>query len=266
MRLFLSALLLSVSAACLSAETKLILKRAGTASSFESPQITVPAGERVIFSTPIVSGDVWVKDGKPIPDGLGPLYIIESARPRDSGRYWVTYISDGISDSQEVMLTVVGNEGMGEGPHVETFTTRGTAGPGSASLVVGFVISAKPGQPNATKRVLVRAVGPTLADFGVTGFLKAPILAVYDSKGQLYQTTPRDASEIADAHMKTGAFPLKPNAGDAVMILTLKPGAYTAQVSSNQGTGFVVMDVHEFPPEPDFDPRHRPDSRDGVKK
>lgn len=203
----------------------------------------------MIFSTPILSGDVWLKDGKPIPDGLGPLFIIESARPRDTGRYRVTYISDGISESQEIMLTVVGMDGMSEGPHMETFTTRGTAGPGSASLVVGFVISAKPGQPTVTKRVLVRAVGPTLVDFGVTGFLKAPILAVYNAAGQPCPSTPRDASEIADAHMKTGAFPLKPNAGDAVMILTLSPGAYTAQVSSNQGTGFVVVDVHEFPVE-----------------
>lgn len=249
MRLLFSALLSVFSAACLSAETKLILQRAGTTSSFESPQITVPAGERVIFSTPIVSGDVWLKDGKPLPDGLGPLYIIESARIRDSGRYRVSFISDGISESQEVLLTVVGMEGNSDGPHVETFTTRGTAGPGSASLVVGFVISAKPGQPSMTKRVLVRAVGPTLADFGVTGFLKAPLLAVYDSKGNPCQSTPRSPSELADAHMKTGAFPLKPNAGDAVMVMTLKPGAYTAQVSSNQGTGFVVVDVHEFPPE-----------------
>jgi hypothetical protein len=249
MRLILLAFLLPITAICLSAETKLVLKRAGTASSFESPQITVPAGERIIFSTPIVSGDVWLKDGKPIPGGLGPLFIIESARPRDSGRYRVTFISDGISESQEVLLTVVGMDGLSEGPHMETFTTRGTAGPGSASLVVGFVISAKVGEPSATKRVLVRAVGPTLADFGVTGFLKAPLLAVYNSAGQPCPSTPRNSSEVAEAHMKTGAFPLKANGGDAVMILTLTPGAYTAQVSSNQGTGFVVVDVHEFPPE-----------------
>lgn len=239
----------SILATCLSAETKLVLKRAGSASSFETTQITVPAGERIILSTPIVSGDVWLKDGKPIPDGLGPIFIIESARPRDSGRYRVTFISDGISESEEVLLTVVGMEGMSEGPRVETFTTRGTAGPGSASLVVGFVIGAMRDQPSVTKRVLVRAVGPTLANFGVTGFLKAPLLAVYNSAGQLCTSTPRNSSEIAEAHLKTGAFPLKPDAGDAVMILTLTPGAYTAQVSSNQATGFVVVDVHEFPPE-----------------
>lgn len=249
MRALPVALLLPLSAACLCAETKLVLNKVSAATAFDSPQITVPAGERVILTTPVVSGDVWLKDGRPVPDGLGPVLVIEAARPSDSGRYRVSYVSDGITESQELQLTVLGLDGVDTSPRMRTFTTRGIAGAGAQSLVAGFVVSESPGNPTATKRVLVRAVGPTLLEFGITNFLPDPRLHVYDANGNACEPSSTDSLAIADAHLKTGAFPLKPGATDAVQILTLKPGSYTAQVSAPAAdvTGLVILDVNEIP-------------------
>lgn len=245
-----SALLLTVFAAGLSAETKIVLRKAGAAAAFEMPQLTVPAGERIIFSTPIVSGDVWLKDGHPIPDAFNPSFVIESAKPSDSGRYSVNYVSDDINESQTVVLTVVPMDGSNATQRLETFTTRGIAGEGVQSLITGFVVSEVPNQPSATKRILLRAVGPTLEEFGVVGFLSTPTLKVFDQSGKEYTSTTTNPTELASAQLRTGAFPLKPNAGDAVMLLTLPAGAYTAQVSSTGGaSGLVVFDVYEVPPD-----------------
>ena len=250
MRLTLLALLLPFTAACLCAETKLVLKKAGVDSLFDLPQVTVPAGERVVLSTPIKSGDVWLKDGHPLPGGFGQTFVIESARPRDSGHYRVSFMSDDVTESQELILTVAPNDAAAGGGRLQTFTTRGIAGMGTQALIAGFVVSETPGQPSATKRVMVRAVGPTLEEFGVTGFLTDPHLSVYDQTGQRCTASTSDAVDIAQAHLKTGAFPLKPGAADVVLLLSLKAGAYTAQVSSEQGSGLVVFDVYELPEDP----------------
>lgn len=249
MKFFSYALLLSICAASLCAETKLVLRKAGASASFEVPQMTIPAGERVILSTPIVSGDVWLKNGRPIPNALGPVFIIESASPRDNGRYRVTFISDEITESQEIQLTVLTVSGAAQGSRLQTFSTRGIAGAGNQSMVAGFVVSETPGQPTATKRLMVRAVGPSLEEYGVTGFLAHPRLSVYNQTGDLCLPAKVDALEIAQAHLKTGAFPLKVNSADVVLLLTLPAGAYTAQISAAEGSGLVVLDVTEIPPD-----------------
>lgn len=250
MKFTAAAFLLLLSGASLFGETKLVLKKAGAESLFDVPQITVPAGERVVLTTPILSGDVWLKDGRPLPNGFGQTLVIESARPNDSGRYRVSFVSDDISDSQELILTVAPIAATAGGPRMQTFTTRGIAGAGAQSLVAGFVVSETPGQPTATKRVMVRAVGPTLEEFGVTAFLAAPRLSVFNQAGERVEPSVASPVEIAQAHLKTGAFPLKPNAADVVLLLTLHAGAYTAQVSADQGNGFVVLDIHELPEDP----------------
>lgn len=46
-----------------------------------------------------------------------------------------------------------------------------------AILIGGFIIEAPPG---VTKRVLIRAIGPSLGEYGVSGALADTVLAVYD--------------------------------------------------------------------------------------
>ena len=57
-----------------------------------------------------------------------------------------------------------------------------------------------------------------------------------------------DALALADATLRSGAFPLKPNAGDIVQLYTVPAGAYTAQVSAPRDeSGVVILDVYDVP-------------------
>ena len=156
MRHFLPALLLAAGLTSLQAETKLTLNKTGVAAALDTQQVTVPAGERVVLAIPVLSGNVWFKDGSPIPGANGRVLIINAARPEDSGLYRVGYLGIHSVDSQAVSLTVIGKAAP-VAPRLLAFATRGIAGAGEHALTAGFIIGE--GGTGSTKRVLVRAVG-----------------------------------------------------------------------------------------------------------
>jgi hypothetical protein len=102
--------------------------------------------------------------------------------------------------------------------------------------------------------MLVRAIGPTLTAFGVAGALADPRLRVFNGDTRLaendnWSAVSAETTATAQAARDTGAFALANGSKDAAMILTLAPGAYTAQVSSadGTGTGVALIEVYEVP-------------------
>jgi hypothetical protein len=116
-----------------------------------------------------------------------------------------------------------------------------------APVTVGFVL----GGSTATT-VLVRAVGPALSQFGVTDTLADPQLTLYQSNA----TSPRATNDnwgtpaaISNVFAAVGAFALSNGSKDAALLLTLPPGAYSAQIANaGAGTGTVLAEVYEVPP------------------
>ncbi|HVU35120.1 MAG TPA: hypothetical protein VHE61_16925 [Opitutaceae bacterium] len=108
-------------------------------------------------------------------------------------------------------------------------------------LIAGFVVGG-----TAPKQILVRAVGPTLSQYGVTGFLPNPSVQVYSGSKLVAQNEDwgGDAT-ISAAATKVGAFALPANSTDGAVLLTLSPGAYTAEVGTNGGDGIALVEVYD---------------------
>jgi hypothetical protein len=134
-------------------------------------------------------------------------------------------------------------------PRLSNIATRGRVGStGEDLLIAGIVVTG-----NAPKRLLIRAVGPTLGSFGVSGALADPVLTLLS--GQTTLQTNDDwgapgigltASDISAAAVAVGAFALQTSSRDACLLLTLQPGSYTAQVSGKSGTtGIALIEVYE---------------------
>jgi hypothetical protein len=124
-------------------------------------------------------------------------------------------------------------------------STRGRAGLGDEVLIAGFIISG-----NSPRQVLVRAVGPTLADYGVSGVVADPVLALYSGSTKIAESdnwgVESAAATIAATATRLGAFNLPATSKDAVLLVTLDPGAYTAQVSGAGGTtGVALVEVYD---------------------
>lgn len=126
-------------------------------------------------------------------------------------------------------------------------SVRSVVGTGSNTLIAGFVVS------TGAKSVLIRAIGPTLSVFGVTGQVEDPKLSVFDSSQKLiaendnWGSSTVSAAMISSAAASVGAFALGPLTKDSSLLLSLEAGSYTVQVSGvNGGTGVALVEVYEM--------------------
>lgn len=126
-------------------------------------------------------------------------------------------------------------------------SSRGFIGSGESVLLSGVVVRGP-----SPKQFLIRAIGPGLADFGVTGALPDPVLSVVASDGALLASNTRwetasGAGQMAVAGAAVGAFPMAAGSADSALIMTLPPGGYTFLVSSASAvTGVGLIEVYEL--------------------
>ena len=127
------------------------------------------------------------------------------------------------------------------GARLANISTRGQVGTDADNLFGGFVIS------GGSKTVLVRAVGPGLAAFGVGGTLPDPTLTVFDAGGVAVARNDNWSPADGGTFGLVGAFPLTAGSRDAVIVTTLQPGGYTAQISGlgSPNTGVAILEIYD---------------------
>ena len=137
---------------------------------------------------------------------------------------------------------------------ISSHTTRATVYPGGAgTVIVAFNVGGA-----SPVRLLIRGVGPGLAS---SGALSDPALALYDSQGTLIaqntgwgtQTAltsaqlSTSASDVAYAASEAGAPPLQAGSSDSALVVTLAPGTYSIQITSQSGgSGTVSAEVYQY--------------------
>ena len=126
-------------------------------------------------------------------------------------------------------------------------STRAYVHTGDGVLIGGFVVSGP-----AYKRMLIRAVGPTLGAFGVGNALTDPVLTVYSGSDTVASNdrwgVSSNATAIAAASSRAGAFALASTSEDAALLITLPPGAYTVEVKGkDNGEGVALLEIYDLP-------------------
>ncbi len=136
------------------------------------------------------------------------------------------------------------NAPVGSAQRLVSISTRAYVGTGDETLTAGISISG-----NAPKRVLIRAIGPTLGSFGVSGVLPDPVLTLYSGTTAIAQNDDwGGGSDIIQAGVRMSAFALPSDSKDACILITLAPGTYSAQVSGKAGAaGVALVEVYEIP-------------------
>ena len=167
--------------------------------------------------------------------------------PKELGSAQITVTAtdiDGASVAQMFVVTMTSYP-----VHLANISTRVVVGANDAALIGGFIIGG-----DAPKRVVIRAIGPSLADAGLTNFLSDPTLEVHDGTGALLASNDnwQDAAnqqEIVDL----GLAPTNPNESAVLMNLPSSANAvgYTAVIHGVGGSGGLglveVYDVDSGP-------------------
>jgi hypothetical protein len=190
----------------------------------------------------------WRKDGATISGATSATFSINAIQAADAGAYTcVVTNSTGTVTTASATLSLAAATDPEPLPtaHVINLAVRARVGGEAGSPTVGFVVDGK----GAGKRMVVRAVGPTLSSaFGVPGTLRDPRLQLWSG------STVRAANDnwlAADAAAFTavGAFPLASGSGDAAIVTTLAAGAYTTPVSdATGGSGVVLIECYDAAP------------------
>jgi uncharacterized protein (DUF1800 family) len=121
-----------------------------------------------------------------------------------------------------------------------------------AQTSFGFIVS--PG--SGTRELLIRAIGPGLSQFGVTGLLSDPNLSVYNTTSSPQQLVAQNddwssgnATSLSLSFTAAGAFALPNPSKDAAVVANFPPGNYGIQVTGNNGgTGTALVEIYDITP------------------
>ncbi|BET66591.1 hypothetical protein ASA1KI_15090 [Opitutales bacterium ASA1] len=197
----------------------------------------------------------WQLDGVDIPGATGSTYALRRAQAFHAGSYRVVVSNeDGSATSQSVNVAVA--PATTSDARLMNISTRGLSRLDSEVLIPGFVING-----TGTKRVLVRAVGPALAEFGVAGTLADPTMTLLKLNTSVQPAAyepvasnddwsdAANAADIASAVDLVGAFALTPGSTDAALLVDLPAGQYSVVANGvNNTTGVAIVEVYDADP------------------
>jgi hypothetical protein len=111
---------------------------------------------------------------------------------------------------------------------------------GDNTLIGGFIVTG-----NVPKRVIVRAIGPSLTSLGIPGALADPVLELH-GPGSFVTITNDNWRDTQETEIEaTGVAPS--NDLESAIVAMLPPGAYTAVVrGDNGGTGVGLVEAYDL--------------------
>jgi len=126
-------------------------------------------------------------------------------------------------------------------PRLANISTRGQVQTGFDVMIGGFVINGA-----APKTVVIRAIGPSLANYGVSGALSNPQIQLVRSSDQVTLAANDSWGSASNAGLISSSGFAPSNPVESAIYTTLQPGAYTAIVSGVGGvTGVGLIEVYE---------------------
>jgi hypothetical protein len=118
--------------------------------------------------------------------------------------------------------------------HFLNISTRVLVGSGENVAIAGFVVTG-----SEPKRVIIRAIGPSLRNAGISNALPDPMLELHNGSGALIASND-NWKDTQEAEIRaTGLAP-----GDdreSAIVRTLSPGAYTAVMRGKEGASGIGL-------------------------
>ncbi len=197
---------------------------------------------------PIATNDDWKKTqvGEVITSdqseeiknsGVAPSDDLESAIIVNLAPGTYTAVVRGVGDTTGTGIVEAYDLSGGSPARLVNVATRGLVQGGDGLMIAGFIVQ------NAPVRAVVRAIGPSLQQLGITNALADTTLELRNQDATFVRKNDDWKSDQREELESTGLQP--GNDLEAAMIYTLQPGTYTAQVrGKNDTSGIGVVEVY----------------------
>jgi cyclophilin family peptidyl-prolyl cis-trans isomerase len=178
--------------------------------------------------------------------GLAPASAQESAIlttvPSSTSGALYTAVLRGVNNTTGTGVVEVYDLDSGPGSTLMNVSTRGQVGTDPNALIGGFTLGG-----TESKKFLVRAIGPSLAQFGVTNALQNPTIELRNAQGALIDSNDDWMNSPQKAEIQSSG--LAPtNNNESAVLQILAAGQYTAIVRGvNGGTGVGSVQVYQVP-------------------
>ncbi len=196
-------------------------------------KVVSPGGTFALAASAVGTGITyqWLRNGTVLPGETGAILLRQNVNTADAGQYSVR-LTGGGSTVTSAAATVTLNP---DASRLSNLSGRIAIG-GSDKVIPAFFISG-----TGKKRVLIRAVGPGLAAFGVGGTMADPKIEVYDGANKIAEND-NWAAAVAPVFAGVGAFNLPANSRDAALVLELDAGkGYSIHAFSANGDGGILL-------------------------
>jgi cyclophilin family peptidyl-prolyl cis-trans isomerase len=218
----------------------------------------VPPGASVTMSVTAQAASPltyqWLVNGQPISGATNASYMLPGASANDMGFYAARLSSAGSSVTTSYASLTVNIPG---GSRLVNVSTRGRAAAGEP-LTPGFVI-----RGTGTKNLIVRAIGPSLEQFGVSGVVADPRMEVVPlgqsnvilTNDDWGSASAADVNALVTTSVTVGAFGLAAASKDAASLAALtvpgsSNGGYTVNITpvGNSAAGTTLAEIYDADP------------------
>jgi arylsulfate sulfotransferase len=216
------------------------LTGSGVSGALADPVLTVYDSSGTVIAT----NDDWQTDqgaSEIAAEGLAPTNPSESATLQSLAPAAYTVAVTGKDSTPGISLVEIYDLSPGSNSKLANIATRGSVGLGDSVLIGGFIVG-----DVASATVVVRALGPSLASFGVSDPLSDPTLTIYDVNGSAIASNDNWQDDInATDIQQNGLAPV--NALESAIVLHLPAGAYSAIVrGTGDGTGVGLVEIYNL--------------------
>ncbi len=177
--------------------------------------------------------------------GAAPSNDLESAIVHTFAAGSYTTILRGNNSTQGIGVIELYDLNAGSTAALRNLSTRGYVGTGDNLVISGFIVGGGSGE----LRLLVRLLGPSLSQVGITDALQDPMVEVFNANGQLIGQNNNWQDDQQFQIQQTGLAP--PNTLEAAILTSLLPGTYTAVARGlNATSGTALLEVYQVPEPP----------------
>jgi hypothetical protein len=206
--------------------------------SLSDPTLDLFQGDQLLQTN-----DNWIETRAEIEaTGLHPSNDLESAivRTLDPGSY--TAILRGKGGATGIGVVQAYDLNQAAQSKFGNIATRGFVDSGDNAMIGGFIIGPTGG---TTTTVVIRAIGPSLANFGITGALQDPTLELHDGNGATIAFNDNWKNDTNKSKVPPSLQPS--DLRESVLYRVLAPGNYTAVMrGSGNSTGIGLVEIYNL--------------------